>query len=100
VKTKKVNLKKKLHSFSLSKSAKLLGFPGGQNKFANWLREKKYLKPDLEPFQNFWEQELFTFEVKNISKLKAPVCVTRITFKGLYHIAQKLNSIKQDEINN
>jgi phage antirepressor YoqD-like protein len=75
-------------TFSISQTAKLIDFPGGQNQFANWLRENKMVKKNLEPMSRFYKREYFTYKEKEI-RPGMFICITRITPKGLKYTHQK-----------
>ncbi len=75
-------------NFSLSQAAKLIGFAGGQNQFANWLRAKKMVKSNLEPMQRFFNREYFSYHMKEI-KPGEFICTSRIEPKGLEYLRNK-----------
>ena len=72
-------------TFSLRQTAKLIGFPGGRNKFIKWLREKGYLLDNNEPTQKYVDNEWLVYKVKPIftGMTSFDATVTRTTAKGL-----------------
>ena len=77
-------------TFNLRESAKILRFNGGQIKFANWLRQEKYLMAHLEPYQRYVNGGYFIYTKKIIKATGIPVRSPRLTVKGLYYIQKKL----------
>lgn len=79
---KKPNTQK---TFSIQDTAKLIGFPGGEKKFFEWLRNKKYLMPDNIPYQRYLDYNWFEVTQKVIPKANPPfvVTVTRVKINGL-----------------
>jgi phage antirepressor YoqD-like protein len=72
-------------TFSLQQTAKHTKFPGGEKKFAAWLREQKYLMNNNEPYQKYCNRGWFELALKTIYKANPPfsVNVTRVRIKGL-----------------
>jgi phage antirepressor YoqD-like protein len=72
-------------TFSIRQTAKITQFPGGEKKFAKWLREKNFLMAKNEPYQIYIDKGWFLLVDKTIYRtnpqLKVPV--TRITVLGL-----------------
>lgn len=80
---------------SVREAAKVVRFPGGEKKFMAWLRSKKYLMPNNEPYQRYVKYGWFVQATKQISKAKPAftVLVPRITLRGL----EKLETIVYNE---
>ncbi len=72
-------------TFSLQQTAKITKFPGCEKKFAAWLREKKYLMNNNDPYQKYCDWGWFELSTKTIHKANPPftVNVTRVKIKGL-----------------
>ena len=77
-------------TFSLQEAAKMTKFPGGEKKFAAWLREEKFLLKNNTPYQKFMDRKWFILTARTIHKANPPftVGVTRVTCKGLYHLEE------------
>jgi phage antirepressor YoqD-like protein len=82
-------------SYSLKTTAKLVRFPGGEKKFAKWLRDRSFLLKGNEPFQKYLDAKWFELVSRTIHKANPPfsVPVSRITLKGVY----KLEKLVFDE---
>lgn len=79
---------KQIHNpttFSLRTSAKLVRFPGGERKFAAWMRDQKFLMAKNEAYQEFIDKGWFLLGLATIYKANPnfQVPVTRITLKGI-----------------
>lgn len=76
---------KSVTTFSLQQAAKLTRFPGGEKKFAAWLRAKSFLMNNNEPYQKYIDRGWFGQFKKTIHKANPvfSVMVTRVTIKGL-----------------
>lgn len=74
-----------LTTFSIKTGAKLVRFPGGEKKFAAWMRNQSFLLDKNEPYQKYVDQGWFIMELATIHKANPPfkVPVSRITLKGL-----------------
>lgn len=72
-------------TFSLRQTAKLIGFPGGRNKFIKWLRENGYLLENNEPVQRYVDNGWLTYRLRPIltGRTSFEVTVTKATAKGL-----------------
>ena len=81
---------KKESMFSIQETAKITNFPGGQKKFFAWLREKKYLQPNNEPYQKYIDNGWFQMTTATLYKTKAKqvVPVTLVKLKGAAALEQ------------
>jgi anti-repressor protein len=79
-----------INTFSISQTAKLCGFPGGEKKFFEWLRTKQILLPDNFPFQRYLDLGWFETGLKTIHKTnpKLEIPVTRTTIKGVHSLSK------------
>lgn len=80
------------NTFSISQTAKIIGFPGGEKKFFQWLRANKYLMPDNYPYQKYRALGWFEMAHKNLKKTqpKIIVPVTRVTHLGVSSLKRRV----------
>jgi phage antirepressor YoqD-like protein len=83
-------MKKVNNTFSISQTAKLCGFPGGEKKFFEWLRTNKILMQDNFAYQQYIDQGWFETVLKTLYKTnpKMEISVTRTTIKGVYCLSK------------
>ncbi len=72
-------------TFSIAQTAKMIGFPGGEREFFEWLRGKKYFISDNTPSDAYRKAGWFIVAKSTLRRLNPPktVPVTRTTIKGL-----------------
>jgi len=77
-------MKKNINSFSVSETAKIIKFPGGEKKFFSWLRDNGYLMKNNEPYQRYINYGWFELVTKTIhtTNPKMVVPVTLVKLKG------------------
>jgi phage antirepressor YoqD-like protein len=80
------------NTFSISQTAKIIGFPGGEKKFFQWLRDNKYLLPDNYPYQKYIDFGWFTMVDKNLKKIRPQriVPVTVVTHLGVCALERRV----------
>lgn len=80
--------KNSVTTFSLREAAKMTRFPGGEKRFAAWLRQQAYLMPNNEPYQLYCDKQWFILVFRTIYKANPPfsVPVPRITIRGLANL--------------
>lgn len=85
VKSKSSVMRNEPETFSIAQTAKMIGFPGGEREFFEWLRGKKYLISDNTPSDAYRKSEWFIVAKSTLHRLNPPkiVPVTRTTIKGL-----------------
>lgn len=73
-------------TFSVQETGKLIGFPGGEIQFFDWLRRKGFLLQNNQPAQSFINRGWFKLVPiqKRITGHLSVIPVTRVTIKGLY----------------
>jgi len=71
--------------FTISQCAKAVQFPGGRNKFNNWLKDNKYLQKDGQPYQKYIDNKWFVYIIKRVPKTTIPLMigVPLVTIDGL-----------------
>lgn len=74
------------YSFSVQETGKMIGFPGGEIQFFDWLRRHRILLPNNQPSQSFINRGWFLLVPvqKRITGQLSVIPVTRVTIKGLY----------------
>jgi phage antirepressor YoqD-like protein len=79
-------------TFSVSQTAKLTRFPGGEIKFFEWLRDNGYLISDNTPTQKYIDDEWFVTTKTTLYRLNPPlvVIVPRVTIKGLAALERRV----------
>jgi phage antirepressor YoqD-like protein len=72
-------------SFSISETAKMINFPGGEHKFFEWLRKNRFLLMDNTPSQVYRDREWLIIVKKHLIKDDSITIIptTRVTIKGL-----------------
>ena len=70
------------------------GFEIGQNRVFDWFREKKYLNPSNEPYQNFIAMGLFEVITRAVGSGTDTFTTktTKITGKGAVYFAEKIKT--------
>lgn len=79
-------MKNYIISFSVATACKLVNFPLGEKKFFEWLRKKKYLQPNNEPYETYRKREWFVLKYKIINGKLIEVPVTRFLMPGIVAI--------------
>ena len=72
-------------TFSIGQAAKLIDFPGGRQKFYNWLRAKNFILNDNFPSQVMMDRGWFKI-AKLLGDEEGPLvfkAVPRVTIQGL-----------------
>ena len=71
--------------FTISETAKLINFPGGQKKFFQWLRDRGCLLKNNYPVDQYRNRGWFQMTRKKLYKMQPiqEVPVTLVTIKGL-----------------
>lgn len=82
---KEVNGKFKTQTFSIGQAAKLIDFPGGRQKFYNWLRTKNFILSDNFPSQSMMDRGWLKVAKVIGSDEGALLCraVPRVTVQGI-----------------
>ena len=80
------------NNFSIQQTAKIIGFPRGEKKFFQWLRDNKYLMRDNYPYQKYLDSGMFVMGQKKLKKLqpKIIVPVTRVTHLGVHSLERRV----------
>jgi phage antirepressor YoqD-like protein len=72
-----------IKEFSVATACKLVNFPGGEKQFFEWLRNKKYLQLNNEPYQKYRDRGWLTLQLTTINGRRLPIPVTRFTMAGI-----------------
>lgn len=80
----------KREAFALRTAAKLIRFPGGVKKFAEWLRNQGFLMSNNEPYQHYMDMGWMILEKIKLAKVSPSMIVAtpRITIKGLERLEE------------
>jgi len=84
------NMSKYNQTFSIEEAAKLTAFPGGEHKFFNWLRSKKFLLEKNFPSQRMIDLGYFTlFTDPDEFSDHSYICYSpRVRIKGLAYLSK------------
>lgn len=70
-------------TFSVATACKLVNYPGGEKQFFQWLRDKKYLQLNNEPYEVYRKRGWFVLTDKTLKGVRLPIPVTRFTMAGI-----------------
>jgi anti-repressor protein len=73
------------NTYAIATVCKLINFPGGSKEFFKWLRDKRYLQINNEPYQKYVSKGWLILtakqvHIKNVKQIKP---VTRFTMTGI-----------------
>lgn len=83
---------KKPKLYTVAEATVIINFPGGSVKFFAWLREKKFLKINNQPYQKYRDKKWFEVrETKTRNPINPqPYFQTVLTWRGLKNIGDKV----------